>query len=136
MSTVQFKESILTEVINEPTIQQYFKSLNAGDYDKTASLFAENGVMNPPFESGITGRNAILSYLNKEAVDIKAYPETEAQSKVLEANQSQILVMGRVETPWFAINASWQFVLNENLQISDVKIKLLASMQELFSLKP
>ena len=117
MSTVQSKEYILTEGINEPTIQQYFQSLNAGDYDKTASLFAENGVMNPPYESGITGRNAILNYLNKEAVDIKAYPEIEARSEVVENNHSQILVVGRVKTPWFGINASWQFLLNKNLII-------------------
>ncbi|MEO1558621.1 MAG: ketosteroid isomerase family protein [Cyanobacteria bacterium J06632_19] len=123
MSTVKSKEPILTEGINEPTIQQYFQSLNAGDYDKTASLFTENGVMNPPFESGITGRDAILNYLNKEAVDIKAYPEIEAQSRVIENNHSQILVVGRVETPWFAVNASWQFAIDENLQILNVKIK-------------
>ncbi|MBV6622849.1 MAG: nuclear transport factor 2 family protein [Rivularia sp. (in: Bacteria)] len=135
MNTVKSKESILTEVINEPTIQQYFQSLNAGDYQKTASLFTESGVMNPPFESGIIGRDAILNYLNKEAIDIKAYPEFEGESETLEDKQRQTLVMGKVETPWFAINASWQFILDENLQILNVKIKLLASMQELFTLK-
>jgi hypothetical protein len=134
MSAVQSKESIQIKGINEPTIQQYFQSLNAGDYGKTAFLFAENGVMHPPFESGIVGRNAILSYLNKEAIDIKACPR-ESISETLEDNLTQTKVAGKVETPWFAVNVSWLFILNENLQILDVKIKLLASPQELLSLR-
>ncbi|MEO0839774.1 MAG: ketosteroid isomerase family protein [Cyanobacteria bacterium J06643_5] len=134
MSAVQSKESIDIQGINEPTIQHYFHSLNANDYEKTASLFAENGVMHPPFESGITGRDAILNYLNKEAIDIKAYPR-ECVSEILEDNQTQIKVAGKVETPWFGVNVSWLFLLNENCQILDVKIKLLASPQELLSLR-
>ena len=134
MSAVQWKESIQIKGICEPTIQQYFQSLNAGDYKKTASLFAENGVMHPPFESGIIGRDAILSYLNKEAIDIKACPR-ESISETLEDNLTQTKVAGKVETPWFAVNVSWLFILNENLQILDVKIKLLASPQELLSLR-
>ncbi len=134
MSAVQWKESIQIKGINEPTIEQYFQSLNAGDYEKTASLFAENGVMHPPFESGIVGRDAILSYLNKEAIDIKACPH-EGISETLEDNITQTKVGGKVETPWFAVNVSWLFILNENLQILNVKIKLLASPQELLSLR-
>ena len=134
MSAVQWKESIEIKGINEPTIQQYFQSLNASDYEKTASLFAESGIMHPPLESGIIGREAILKYLNKEAIDIKAYPR-EGTSETLEDNQTQIKVAGKVETPWFAVNVSWLFILNENLQILDVRIKLLASPQELLSLR-
>lgn len=134
MSAVQSKEFTQIQGINEPTIQQYFQSLNAGDYEKTASLFAENGVMHPPFESGIVGRDAILSYLNKEAIDIKACPH-EGISETLEDNLTQIKVAGKVETPWFGVNVSWLFILNESFQILDVKIKLLASPQELLSLR-
>lgn len=134
MSAVQSKESIQIQGISEPTIQQYFQSLNAGDYEKTVSLFAENGVMHPPFESGIVGRDAILNYLNKEAIDIKACPN-EGTSEALENKLIQIKVAGKVETPWFAVNVSWLFILNESLQILDVKIKLLASPQELLSLR-
>ena len=134
MSAVQWKESIRIIGINEPTIQEYFQSLNAGDYEKTASLFAENGVMHPPFEYGIVGKDAILSYLNKEAIDIKACPR-EGTSETLEDNLTQTKVAGKVETPWFAVNVSWLFILNKNLQILDVKIKLLASPQELLSLR-
>ncbi len=131
---VQSKELTEIQGINEPTIQQYFQSLNAADYEKTASLFAENGVMHPPFESGIVGRDAILSYLNKEAIDIKACPR-EGKNEALEDSLTQTKVAGKVETPWFAVNVSWLFILNENLQILDVKIKLLASPQELLSLR-
>lgn len=134
MSAIQSKEIIQIQGISEPTIQQYFQSLNAGDYEKTASLFAENGVMHPPFESGIVGRDAILSYLNKEAINIKAFPG-EGASESLEDNQTQIQIAGKVETAWFGVNVSWLFVLNGNLQILDVKIKLLASPQELLSLR-
>ncbi|MGB3638842.1 MAG: nuclear transport factor 2 family protein [Rivularia sp. (in: cyanobacteria)] len=134
MLAVQSKEFTQIKGISEPTIQQYFQSLNAGDYEKTASLFAENGVMHPPFESGIVGRDAILSYLNKEAIDIKACPH-EGISETLEDNRTQTKVAGKVETPWFAVNVSWLFILNEKFQILDVKIKLLASPQELLSLR-
>ncbi|MBF2015679.1 MAG: nuclear transport factor 2 family protein [Rivularia sp. T60_A2020_040] len=133
MTAIQWKSSEITE-ISEVTIQQYFASLNVGNYEKTASLFAEDGVMHPPFESGITGRDAILRYLRKEAIDIKAYPR-EGVSETLEDNRNQIQVLGKVETPWFGVNVSWVFALNENLQILDVKIKLLASPQELLSLR-
>ena len=131
---VQSKEFTQIKGISEPTIQQYFQSLNAGDYEKTVSLFAENGVMHPPFESGIVGRDAILSYLNKEAIDIKACPH-EGISEILEDNRTQTKVAGKVETPWFAVNVSWLFIRNEKFQILDVKIKLLASPQELLSLR-
>ncbi len=131
---VQSKEFTQIKGISEPTIQQYFQSLNAGDYEKTVSLFAENGVMHPPFESGIVGRDAIVSYLNKEAIDIKACPD-EGISETLEDNRTQTKVAGKVETPWFAVNVSWLFILNDKFQILDVKIKLLASPQELLSLR-
>lgn len=134
MSTIQWKECTKIEGISEPTIQLYFEALNAGDYEKTTSLFAENGVMHPPFESGIVGRDAILNYLHKEAIDIKAYPR-EGASENLEENLTQIQVAGKVETPWFGINVSWLFLFNENYQILDMKIKLLASPEELLSLR-
>ncbi len=134
MNAIQWKEYSKIEGISEPTIQQYFEALNAGNYEKTASLFAENGVMHPPFEPGIVGRDAILNYLHKEAIDIKAYPREGAREN-LEENRTQIQVAGKVETPWFGINVSWLFLLNENYQILDVKIKLLASPQELLSLR-
>ncbi len=131
-----FQTKELTEIQKncEKTIEQYFESLNLGQYKNTVSLFAGNGVMHPPFESGIIGRDAILSYLNKEAIDIKAYPH-EVASEILEDNLAQIQVTGKVDTPWFGINASWLFITNEKLQILDVKIKLLASPQELISLR-
>ncbi|MEM9924194.1 MAG: ketosteroid isomerase family protein [Cyanobacteria bacterium P01_D01_bin.50] len=134
MSAIQSKECIPIQGISEPTIQQYFASLNESDYEKTASLFAENGVMHPPFESGIVGRDAILSYLNEEAIDIKVYPR-EGASEISEDKITQIQVVGKVKTPWFGVNVSWLFILNENRQILDVKIKLLASPQELLSLR-
>ena len=134
MTTVQSRECIKIQGIRESTLKEYFESLNSGYYEKTASLFAENGVMHPPFESGIIGRDAIFNYLNKEAIEIKAYPR-ETESATLEENKIQIQVTGKVETPWFGVNVSWVFLLNKKQQILDVKIKLLASPQELLSLR-
>ena len=88
MSAIQSEECIKIQGISESTIIEYFESLNTGNYEKTASLFAEDGVMNPPLESGIVGRDAILSYLNKEAIGIKAKPR-EGVSETLEDNRSQ-----------------------------------------------
>ena len=134
MTLVKSKKDIEIQGISELTIKQYFENLNSGNYENTASLFAENGVMHPPFESGIVGRDAIFNYLNKEAIDIKAYPR-EGVSEILPEDIIQIKVAGKVETPWFGVNVSWLFTLNENRQILDVKIKLLASPQELLSLR-
>ena len=65
MTIVQSKKCTKIPGIKEATLKEYFESLNISNYKKTASLFAENGVMHPPFESGIVGSDAILRYLNK-----------------------------------------------------------------------
>ena len=59
--------AIAIEGITEPTILRYFETLNAGDFEAGAALFAPDGVMYPPFESGITGSGAIANYLQQEA---------------------------------------------------------------------
>ncbi|NJR14336.1 MAG: nuclear transport factor 2 family protein [Calothrix sp. CSU_2_0] len=122
------------EGITEPIILLYFKTLNAGDFAATVELFAEDGIMHPPFESDITGHNAILNYLNQEAQGIKAYPR-QGIIEALENRQSQVQVSGKAETSWCGVNVTWLFILNEQKEILYTKIKLLASPQELLNLR-
>ncbi|OKH16553.1 nuclear transport factor 2 [Fischerella major NIES-592] len=127
-------QELTIEGITEPTILCYFQSLNAGEFDATANLFANDGVMHPPFESGIVGPEAIASYLKKEAVDIKVYPR-EGISETLEEGVIQFQVTGKVQTSWCGVNVLWQFVLNQQGEILYTKIKLLASPQELLKMR-
>jgi hypothetical protein len=122
------------EAIFEETITLYFTSLNAQDFLITASLFAEDGVMYPPFEEGIVGTEAIANYLEKEAKGMKFFPgDRVEQIQVTENFEYQ--VFGQVETPLFGVNVGWTFVLNPNAKIVSVKIKLLAKLEELLKLK-
>ncbi|PMB51843.1 nuclear transport factor 2 [Fischerella thermalis CCMEE 5201] len=127
-------EEFTIEGITEPTILRYFQSLNVGEFDVTANLFADDGVMHPPFESGIVGSEAIANYLKKEAVDIKVYPR-EGISETLEEGVIQFQVTGKAQTSWCGVNVLWQFVLNQQGEILYTKIKLLASPQELLKMR-
>lgn len=121
--------------VTETTIFNYFTTLNAGEFTQTAALFAEDGLMYPPFESTIIGQDAIATYLDKEAQDIKAYPQ-QGISENLPDHHTQIQVTGKAETSWCGVNVLWLFILNRNKQIIEAKIKLLASPQDLLCLRP
>ncbi len=137
MTVVEFSSlrSLKIEGVTETTILNYFITLNAGEFKQTAALFAEDGVMYPPFESAIFGQQAIASYLDKEAQDIEAYPQ-QGMSENLPDHYTQIQVTGKAETSWCGVNVLWLFILNQNQQIIEAKIKLLASPQDLLSLRP
>lgn len=120
--------------ISEAAIGQYFHTLNDGNFAATVALFAEDGVMNPPFESNITGREAILAYLRAEAKGMTMMPR-QGVTQLLEDGCVEAQVGGRVQTPFFEVNVSWQFVLNPQRQIAKVTIKLLAEPQELLNLR-
>lgn len=129
------KEEFEIEGITEACILHYFQTLNAGEFQATAALFAEDGVMHPPFESDIVGRDAIAAYLQQEAQGIKAYPR-QGIVENLENGRIQIQVTGKAQTSWCGVNVLWLFILNQQQQIIDAKIKLLASPQELLALRP
>jgi len=122
------------EGITEPVILRYFESLNAGEFDETASLFASDGVIQPPFESGIVGQDAIAAYLKQEAQGIKAEP-SQGIAENLDNNQIEFQVRGKAQTTWCGVNVMWLFILNQQRQIQFTKIKLLASPQELLNLR-
>jgi len=122
------------EGIEEPVIQRYFQTMNAGEYEATAALFAPTGVMHPPFEEPIEGPDAIAIYLKAQAKGMQLFPR-EGIAETLEENQIQIQVKGKVQTPLFGVNVAWIFILNLEWEIVYTKIKLLASPQELLNLR-
>ncbi|QKQ72023.1 ketosteroid isomerase family protein [Nostoc sp. TCL240-02] len=134
ISPAQLKEEFQIEGITETNVLRYFQTLNAGEFEATAALFAVDGVMRPPFESDIVGIDAIAAYLKQEGQNVKAYPNT-AIAETLETGKIQIQVAGKAQTSWCSVNVLWIFILNQQRQIFYTRIKLLASPQELLSLR-
>ncbi|MBD2509945.1 nuclear transport factor 2 family protein [Nostoc muscorum FACHB-395] len=134
ISPAQLKEEFQIEGITETSVLRYFQTLNAGEFEATAALFVADGVMRPPFESDIVGTDAIAAYLKQEGQNVKAYPNT-AIAETLETGEIQIQVAGKAQTSWCSVNVLWLFILNQQRQIFYTRIKLLASPQELLSLR-
>ncbi|UNU25500.1 nuclear transport factor 2 family protein [Microcoleus vaginatus] len=126
--------SIKTAGITIPAVLQYFETLNAGDFEATANLFADDGVLHAPFEEPIIGSISIATYLKKEARGMQLEPQ-ECVSQILEDDQVEVQVSGRVQTSAFGVNVGWLFLLNSEQQILSVTVKLLASPQELLNLR-
>ncbi|WP_333299222.1 nuclear transport factor 2 family protein [Microcoleus sp. AT13-A6] len=117
-----------------PRILQYFETLNAGDFDATANLFADDGVLHAPFEDPIIGSISIATYLKKEARGMQLEPQ-KGVSQILEDGQVEVQVSGRVQTSAFAVNVAWLFLLNSDQKLLSVTVKLLASPQELLNMR-
>ncbi len=126
--------SLTIEGITEPTVLRYFETMNAGDFEATSALFAADGVLHPPFESGIIGPELIAAYLKQEAQGMKLEPR-QGIGKTLDSEQMQFQVTGKVQTSWCGVNVSWLFGLNQQREIITATIKLLASPQELLGLQ-
>ncbi len=121
--------------ITKPAVQGYFETFNAGDFAATTNLFAEDGVLHAPFEEPIIGKSSIATYLKTEARGMQLEPQ-QSVSKILEDDTVEIQVSGRVQTAVFGINVGWVFLLNHQQEILSVTVKLLASPQELLTLRP
>lgn len=126
-STAQ--DQVCIEGIDLPLVKDYFRTLNSQDFDGTADLFQENGVLQPPLEEPIVGAIAIAQYLHSEAVGMNFFPK-EGSYKQLDSHRIQGYVQGYVETSTFKVNVAWQFLINDT-QLEAVAIKLLASWEEL-----
>lgn len=126
--------SLSIEGIDEPVVRRYFETMNAGEYEATAALFGDRGTMQPPFEQPIEGKEAIATYLEAEAKGMQLSPK-KGITEPLDDHQIQIQVTGKVQTPLFGVNVSWIFLLSEQREILHTRIKLLASPQELLSLR-
>jgi ketosteroid isomerase-like protein len=135
MKTTQSKsESVAIEGISEATILHYFETLNTGDFEATANLFAPDGILKAPFEEPLVGREAIATYLNTEAKGMKLIPQ-EGIIEPLEDNLTKFHLQGKVQTALFGVNVAWKIILNCAKEIVSVEVKLLASLQELVSLR-
>ena len=126
--------SIKIAGITKPTVLRYFETLNAGDFEATANLFAEDGVLHAPFEEPIIGRISIATYLKTEARGMQLEPQ-QGVSEILEDGNVEVQVSGRVQTSAFGINVAWLFLLNSDQKLLSVTVKLLASPQELLNLR-
>ncbi|MEG3935421.1 nuclear transport factor 2 family protein [Microcoleus sp. T3_B1] len=126
--------SIKIAGITNPTVLRYFETLNAGDFDATANLFADDGVLHAPFEEPIMGSSSIATYLKTEARGMKLEPQ-QGVSQILEYGNVEVQVSGRVQTSAFGVNVGWLLLLNSEQKILSVTVKLLASPQELLNLR-
>jgi len=119
--------------ISEPVIYRYFETLNLAEFQATATLFAAEGVMHPPFDEDQVGEEAIATYLQTEAKGMKFHPRQGLFEAV--ENETHYKVTGKVQTSAFSVNVNWLFVLDAQSKILSVKIKLLASPQELLGIR-
>ena len=119
--------------IDEPVVWRYFETFNRGDFAATASLFAPQGTLHPPFESPLVGQEVIAAFLQAEAQGMALQPR-EGVSEATEA-QTKFQIRGKVQTRLFSVNVAWHFILNQHPEIEYVRIKLLASPQELLKLR-
>lgn len=126
--------SIKIAGITKPTVLRYFETLNAGDFEATANLFADDGVLHAPFEEPIIGSISIATYLKTEARGMQLEPQ-QGVSQILEDGNVEVQVSGRVQTSAFGINVAWLFLLNSDQKLLSVTVKLLASPQELLNLR-
>ncbi|MBD3881666.1 nuclear transport factor 2 family protein [Phormidium tenue FACHB-886] len=131
-SSASVERSELT--VSEPVIRRYFETFNDQNFQATASLFAAEGALYPPFEDALVGCEAIAGYLQKEAKGMKALPQQET-FQVLDNGNTEYKVGGKVLTAMFGVNVAWQFVLDPESKILSLRIKLLAALEELLSLK-
>lgn len=119
---------------SHPLIDRYFEALNAECYSSAALLFAADGVLLPPFEEPIVGQEAIASYLAAKATGMSLYPR-QGTSQVLEDNNTEYCITGKVQTSLFGVNVAWVFVINHQSELMFVRVRLLASPQELLNLR-
>lgn len=131
---IRSSEKVNPTNLTEPVITRYFQTLNEGNFPETAKLFAVDGILQPPFESPVTGPEAIANYLQQEAREMKLSPLQETLEPT-ETGHIQAKIKGKVTTPLFTVNVAWVFVLNPQREIASVEVKLLASLEELVKFK-
>lgn len=121
-------------LLTHPTVSSYFDLLSAANFQEIANLFAPDGQLLPPFESAITGKTDILTYLEAEAQGFQAFPQ-EFTQQLMPTGQVSVEVTGKVQTPQFTVNVKWQFLLSDSSEILKLKLKLLATLKDLLQLK-
>jgi hypothetical protein len=120
--------------IQEPVVYDYFLKLNQGDFSGVCRLFTEQGCLHAPFKSGICGRKAIYAYLQSEAREMTAVPQSDSV-ELRSDGSSKYYLKGQVHTQLFAANVGWTIELNATKEIVSVTVTLLAELRELFGLR-
>jgi hypothetical protein len=123
-----------TDWIHEPVISDYFLKLNQGDFIGVAHLFADQGCLCAPFQSGICGRDAIYDYLQAEGKGMTAVPKS-GSIELLPNGGTEHHLVGQVRTRLFTVNVAWTIELNSAKEITSVTVKLLAELKELLGLR-
>ncbi len=129
-----FSDKIQIEGVDNLTILNYFRTFNAQDFQATTDLFTVDGVLQPPFESPIQGKEAIASYLKTEAKGMKVFPVQGVSEE--KDNNTYISISGKVKNSLFTVNVTWDFILNTEKQITYVEVTLKASLEELITIRP
>jgi hypothetical protein len=128
--SVSIESPLQIDGVVEPIVEAYFIRLNSGEVTATAELFAERGYLKPPFEELIEGRQAIATYLEKEARGMRFCPES-GVLLIKDDRLTQYQIQGKVQTNYFTINVSWLMQLNKDDELVLVEVKLLAALEEL-----
>lgn len=132
---VEVNQNLLNiEDIQSQVIHNYFLTLNENKFEEFAALFSPDGLLFPPFESAIAGRDAICQYLQTTGIEVKAFP----QSGTVQPENNGLTVYqisGNVKTRYFTVNVVWIIELNAEQQIVSAKIKLLATLEDLLRFK-
>jgi hypothetical protein len=118
----------------ETVVDEYFSRLNDGDFAAVAELFSLQGLLCPPFEKTICGRDAIASYLESEAKDMTCLPKSRT---VRRGSNGDILyqIEGNVTTSFFTVNVRWLIHLNSQKEITFLEVKLLNKLQDLVAFR-
>ncbi len=127
------QSSLIIDGVTHSVILRYFETINKGDFAATAQLFTSEGVLKPPFEVEVIGKEAITHYLETHAKGLQLYPQ-QGNPTILNDNYHQIDIIGKAEVSIFKVNISWKFTLDSHQKIASVVVKLLASPQELLQL--
>jgi hypothetical protein len=130
---ISFLPNQAMESINnncETVIDEYFLRLNKGDFAVVAELFSLQGLLCPPFEKTICGRDAIASYLESEAKGMTSLPKS---GTARSGGNGDVLyqIEGNVKTSFFTVNVRWSIHLNSQKEITFLEVKLLNKLQDL-----
>lgn len=115
-------------------VDGYFAGFNAEDYRAVADLFEADGVLLAPFEEPLVGSEAVYTYLQAEAVSMRATPVEVESDEITADGCRRVVVKGRVKTLLFTISVRWTFALTAADTVQAAEIKLMASLQELMQL--
>ncbi|MGF1460917.1 MAG: ketosteroid isomerase family protein [Leptolyngbyaceae cyanobacterium] len=120
---------------DESVVTSYFEHFNAGEFEQAAHLFTPEGMLQPPFEEPVVSPTAIAQYLKSQAKGMQAFPKEVELDDASAPQLCQVVVRGQVTAVVFKVNAAWIFELSPTGQIQHLRVKLLATMQELLNLR-